>query len=263
MIFGENRFCFVAPMFNASKTLARMLHSLCGQSYQNWQLILIDDVSTDFDKSLQVVYQFLPLIDNRLTFIKNHTKKWEVANVLHGISLCKNEDIICRIDADDALCDLDALAIMNSVYNNTNCDVAWSQHRWGMSDRNISGPLGDSKKCYESPWVSSHLKTFRKKLINNVCFTNFLNQDGDLVKRCGDQAIYLPVIYKSERCAFVPRPLYSYTIDEQGGAVYQTEDAKFQKEEAEFIRSRGFVSTGTHWEDHTHRFKNQCETIIW
>jgi glycosyltransferase involved in cell wall biosynthesis len=42
----NNRFVFVAPMYNASDTLAQMLHSICGQSYKNWKLVLVDDVST-------------------------------------------------------------------------------------------------------------------------------------------------------------------------------------------------------------------------
>jgi hypothetical protein len=42
----NNRFVFVAPMYNASATLPRMLHSICGQSYENWKIILVDDVSS-------------------------------------------------------------------------------------------------------------------------------------------------------------------------------------------------------------------------
>jgi hypothetical protein len=160
---------------------------------------------------------------------------------------CDDNDIVCRIDADDALCDLDALMIMNSVYKQTNCDAAWSMHRWGFSDRCISDKLPEGVDVYEYPWVTSHLKTFRKKLINDVPYENFTNMNGDLVKRCGDQAIYLPVLHRAKTKVFVPRVLYRYTIDEQEGAVYQTDDAKFQKREAEFIRSRGYVSSGESW----------------
>ena len=51
---GDNRFVFVAPMYNAAPTLRRMLHSLCGQSYDNWRLELIDDVS-DHDHYVRCV----------------------------------------------------------------------------------------------------------------------------------------------------------------------------------------------------------------
>jgi len=45
----------------------------------------------------------------------------------------------------------------------------------------------------------------------------------------------------SKKRIYLPRVMYHYTIDEQNGAVYQTDDAKFQKSEADFIRARGYV----------------------
>jgi hypothetical protein len=72
--------------------------------------------------------------------------------------------------------------------------------------------------------------------------------NGELVRRAGDQALYLPILHNAKKWMYLPRVLYSYTIDEQGGAVYQTDDAKFQKAEADFIRARGYVSIGDTWE---------------
>jgi len=43
--------------------------------------------------------------------------------------------------------------------------------------------------------------------------------------------------------------MYHYTIDEQGGLVYQTDDAKFQKAEADFLRKRGYINYGKSWEE--------------
>jgi len=238
-----NKFVFIAPMFNASATLQRMLHSIYGQSYENWQLILIDDISDDnhrehCEKLLNLFESFAP---GKTTVIWNDKKMWEVANALKGISLCEDEDIICRIDADDWLVDLDALMIMNSAYVQTKCDVAWSAHRWSYSDRNISAPLPDDVDPYQYPWVTSHLKTFRKKLINDVNDINFRGEDGEYIKRAGDQAIYLPVLKKSQKRFFVPRVLYHYTIVDEP-QTYQTKDAIFQKDEAVFLRKRGYVS---------------------
>jgi len=250
---GEiNKFVFVAPMFNASKTLPRMLHSICGQSYGNWQLVLVDDVSTpsEFNAEIEVVKAFRNLVINpsHIRVFQRNKKGWETANVLFGIAKCSSNDIVCRIDADDALCDMDALAMLNSMYAQTGADAMWSMHRWGLSDRNISNGLPDAADPYTHPWVSSHLKTFRKRLIECVPYENFVNQNNELVRRCGDQAVYLPVLHNAGKRFFLKRVLYSYSIDEQGGAVYQTDDAKFQKSEAEFIRQRGYVAQGKPWE---------------
>lgn len=230
-----------------------MLHSVVGQSYENWRIILIDDVSEGSHKLQNLVtinsFQSLGLIDEKFSYISRTIKRWETYNVLSGIKQCDDGDIICRLDADDYLCDLDALALINEAYEKYKVEALWTAHRWNVSDRNISANMPVDVDPYKFPWVSSHLKTFRKQLINEVAYENFLNQNNELVKRCGDQAIYLPVLRNAGKArGYLPRVTYNYNIDEKGGAVYQTDDAKFQKAEADFLRQRGYVIKGTPWE---------------
>lgn len=243
---SKNKFVFVSPMYNASQTLPRMLHSLCCQSYENWKLILIDDVSNATEKqaSKQICDDFRTMLnrayDEKIVVVWNDEKKWEVANVLHGISLCNDDDIICRIDADDWLTDSDSLAIIDSVYLQTGCDILWTAHRWGFSDKNISAAMPSDANPYTYPWVSSHLKTFRKKLLNDVNDINYRGEDGNYIRRAGDQAIYLPALYNSKKRIFLPRVMYHYTINDVP-ETYQTSDAIFQRDEALFLRERGYV----------------------
>lgn len=242
----NNQFVFVTPMFNASNTLPNLLHSICGQSYENWKIILIDDVSSDEDKlnSSKICDEFRSILNaryqNKIINIWNSEKKWEVSNVLKGISLCDDNDIICRVDADDWLTEIDALSIINSAYQQTNCDILWTAHRWGFSDKNISGPMQQNVDPYKHQWVSSHLKTFRKSLLNNVKDENYRGEDGGYIRRAGDQAIYLPALYNSKKKIFLPRVMYHYTINDVP-ETYQTNDAIFQRDEAVFLRSRGYI----------------------
>ena len=171
----------------------------------------------------------------------NEEKKWEVRNIIESLEKCDNEDIICRLDGDDWLSELDAFAILNRRYNETGAEVIWTAHRWSFSDHNISFDLPKDADPYKHPWVSSHFKTFRKRLINNVSDENFRGSDGEYFKRIGDQAIYLPVLYEARgNWHFEPRVMYHYTIDIKR-ETFETEDAKFQKEEGEFLRQRGYL----------------------
>ena len=233
-------------MYNAASTLPTLLHSICGQSNDQWKLILIDDVSseTNIIAAKKIVSEFKSIncgkyADNIID-VWNTEKKWEVANVLHGISLCDDDDIICRIDADDWLTDLDALAYLAKAYSSRTYDAIWTAHRWGFSDKNISGPMSPGSDPYVHPWVSSHLKTFRKYLLNNVNDANFRNEDGNYVRRAGDQAITLPALHNAKNYVYVPRVMYHYTIDDVP-ETYQTPDAHFQRDEAIFLRQRGYV----------------------
>ena len=243
---SNNRFVFVAPMYEASNTIHRMLHSICGQSYEKWKIVLIDDVSSKYhkDKCGAIIEEFSQMLggsySEKLEVIWNEEKKWEVANVLHGISLCEDDDIICRVDADDWLTDLDCLAIINSAYNETGCEALWTAHRWSFSDKNISGPMSNDADPYSHRWVSSHLKTFKKYLLNEVNDKNFRGEDGKYIRRAGDQAIYLPALWNTKKRLFLPRVMYHYTIKDVP-ETYQTDDALFQRDEALFLRKRGYV----------------------
>lgn len=224
-----------------------LLHSICGQSNENWQLILIDDVSSDYHvrQSKSIISDFKSIncgrYADKIIDIWNTEKKWEVANVLHGISLCDDDnDIICRIDADDWLTDLDGLAYLARIYSSRQFDAIWTAHRWAFSDKNISGPMSPGSDPYQHPWVSSHLKTFRKYLLNNVNDENFRGEDGNYIRRAGDQAIMLPAIFNAKSYTYVPRVMYHYTIKDVP-ETYQTSDAIFQRDEALFLRQRGYV----------------------
>ena len=249
MMAGEkNRFVFVAPMYNASATVGQMLASVVGQSYKNWKIILIDDVSerSEVIKQGEVIDAWQNLIHERgsqfgkIQVTWNDEKKWEVANVLTGINMCKDDDIICRLDADDWLTELDALAYLNALYEATGADALWTAHRWGFTDKNISGPMPPGSDPYKHPWVSSHLKTFRKYLLDGVNDENYRGEDGQYIRRAGDQAIFLPALHNAVKWGFVPRCFYHYTIKDVP-ETYQTPDARFQRDEALFLRARGYV----------------------
>jgi glycosyltransferase involved in cell wall biosynthesis len=253
----SNRFVFIVPMYNASETLEQMLLSVVGQSYKKWKIVLIDDMSDQvhLDKCKEIVQRYKTLINDdvgmnsKIALEINHSKQWEVSNVLFGmLQYCKDDDIVCRLDGDDWLTDLDTLAILDKRYDEKKVDVIWTAHRWSFSDMNISNRLPTCEDPYTYPWVSSHFKTFKYKLLKNVPIENFYGPTGEFIKRTGDQAIYLPALLNSKgNWHFEPRVTYHYTID-LDHSTFQTEDAKFQKEEGEFIRRRGYVAVGKPWE---------------
>lgn len=235
-----NRFVFIVPVFNAKSTIKQTLLSVAAQSYENWRMIIRDDMSTDGTPDLiwEIVHTLS--IKDRVSLTVNTEKMWEVRNVLEALQECEEDDIICRLDGDDWLCDVDALAIINYRYETLNVDALWTAHRWNYSNVNISGPLPLGADPYKHPWVSSHLKTFRKHLLTGVDDLNFRGPDGEYFRRIGDQAIYLPALYRSKKWHYEPIVAYHYTIDMRP-ETFQSDDAKFQRNEALFLRSRGFI----------------------
>lgn len=240
-----NRYIFIAPTFNAVETCKQAILSLAVQSYDNWRLIVIDDMSTDkTELEIRNTFSFLGIYE-KLTYIKNDKKMWEVANVLQGLKLCNDDDIICRMDLDDYLIDANALEIIDMQYqNNPNLDVVWSSHRWfepgKLTNMNISKDLPRGSDPYVHPWVSSHFKTFRKSVLRSVKDENYRGPNSEYFKRIGDQVFMLPALKNAREWLHIPMPFYAYrcVLSPQ---TFQTDDAKFQQQEAIFLRSRGYI----------------------
>jgi glycosyltransferase involved in cell wall biosynthesis len=237
----NNRFVFLMPAYNAEKTIAQSLMSVIAQSYSNWKIIIKDDMSTD--STTQIIENFTKVfgLQEKIDLHVNNEKKWEVKNVSEMIQLCDPTDIICRLDGDDWLTDLDILYILNQRYNQTQSRAIWTAHRWSFTDSNISGPLPKDANPYEHHWVSSHLKTCKADLVQGINEENYKNKNGEYFKRIGDQAMYLPALWNAKgNWHFEPRVAYHYTIKMEP-ETFSSDDAKFQKSEAEYLRSRGFI----------------------
>ena len=230
------------PAYNAAETIQYSINTVMMQNYPDWGIVVIDDMSTDgTPDAVQEMIDSYNMPEDRLKLIVNTEKKWEIANVLEGMKYADDNDIICRLDGDDWLCDTDALAILNYRYEAEGYDAIWTAHRWSFTHANMSTDLPNDANPYEHEWVSSHLKTFKKNLLSGVKDENFRNSEGEYFKKIGDQVIYLPALYQAAgNWHFEPIVAYHYNI-ELNEDTFHTEDAKFQKDEALELRERGFV----------------------
>ena len=239
-----NRFTIVMPVRNAEDEVARSLYSIWSQTHPNWKIIIIDDASTD--ATLSEIERFqskFRLPEDKLKIISNQDQKFALPNIIRGIEEADESDIICHIDGDDWLCDMDALSLINIRYETSpGIQALWTSHRWGFSHYNISGPLPRDADPYTHPWVSSHMKTFRASAFRDIPDSNFRDKNNEYFQRVADQALYLPILYKSGGNWFHEAiTAYHYSIQVQKD-TFHNNDAKFQKQEADFLRIRGFLS---------------------
>lgn len=107
----------IVPIYNAEKYLDSCIQSVLRQTYTNWELILIDDGSTDKSGRIAEEYGFA---DERITVF--HQKNL-------GVSLARNQGIdeatgnyVVFLDADDELIE-DCLAKTVNIAEETNADV--------------------------------------------------------------------------------------------------------------------------------------------
>lgn len=87
------------PFYNAEKYLAFAIQSVIAQSYENWELILVDDGSSD--NSLEVAQEFA-LKDTRIKVICDG-KNRKLPYRLNQLITESKGDFIARMDADDIM----------------------------------------------------------------------------------------------------------------------------------------------------------------
>lgn len=110
----------IVPVFNSEKYISRCIESIIKQTYTDWELILIDDGSTDCSYSLCVEYL---KIDARISVYKQENHGASKARQ-HGWSMAKGE-WITFVDSDDTL-PYDALKLLVSATDSsTDIIVGW------------------------------------------------------------------------------------------------------------------------------------------
>lgn len=87
------------PFYNAEKYLKFAIQSVIAQSYQNWELILIDDGSSD--SSLKIAQEFTQR-DGRIRVIYDGQNK-KLPSRLNQLIQESKGDFIARMDADDIM----------------------------------------------------------------------------------------------------------------------------------------------------------------
>jgi glycosyltransferase involved in cell wall biosynthesis len=94
----------ILPTFNGSKYIREAIDSVLTQTFQDWELIVLDDGSTD--NTCKIVNHYLT--DKRMRFLKNERNLGQNKTLNLGLKLAKGE-YIARIDDDDEWIDKDKL----------------------------------------------------------------------------------------------------------------------------------------------------------
>ncbi len=108
----------IIPVYNSEKWIERCIESLVTQTYENIELIFVDDGSTD--KSVEIIKHYQKSFNYiRLTSI-NHSGQSVARN--QGISIA-NGQYVCFVDSDDYITK-DYCELLVTAIENTNADIA-------------------------------------------------------------------------------------------------------------------------------------------
>ena len=113
----------ITPLYNSEVFIAETINSVIGQTYNNWELLLIDDGSKD--KTIKIIESYIKQYPN-ISLIKNKTNLGAAISRNKGIEAAKGE-YIAFLDADD-LWKPTKLEKQISFMIDENCDVCFSSY---------------------------------------------------------------------------------------------------------------------------------------
>ena len=205
---------FVIPAYKAGEKIIRCLDSVIKQKQGNWKAIVAIDGGDD-----DTARYAIPLAEShkeRIKVIVRTERQYALKNVVNAIKNIPSDAIVALLDGDDALTRDDVLEIILRPYEDPEVGAVWSQYQEYQNGKpfnhgnRTSGAMDDTKSPYRQPWSVSPLRTFRKSIFENIDERNFLDADGEYLKRAYDQAIMLPVVHLSRKTKFIPVTMYAY-----------------------------------------------------
>jgi teichuronic acid biosynthesis glycosyltransferase TuaG len=90
----------IMPIYNTEKYVGEAIDSVLNQTYLNWELLLIDDCSTDLSREIAFKKS---ANDDRIFFFENHVNSGSGYTRNVGIDHSKG-DFIAFLDSDDVWC---------------------------------------------------------------------------------------------------------------------------------------------------------------
>lgn len=87
----------ITPTYNSERFIEETITSILNQTYTNWELILIDDASTD--KTVKIINQFVKS-NPQIYLLQNSKNRGAAISRNKGIEAAKG-DFIAFLDADD------------------------------------------------------------------------------------------------------------------------------------------------------------------
>lgn len=208
----SNSISVLMANYNHEKYIKGAIESMINQSNDNWELIIVDDGSTD--NSLEKIKPFLK--DKRIKLIK-HDKNLGYGGSLKTAAEYASKDILGILDPDDKLHKNAIEAIADSYNKNPNCGFIYSK-MW-ICDANLKNCIIDNNiKSIIPPQTNlfysriSHFKTFLKSAYNKT--------PGFDPKQ--KKSVDKDIIYKLEEVTefkFINIPLYYYR--QYGGGISQ------------------------------------------
>jgi len=183
----QNKFKIIIPSYNNESWVEPNLASIINQTYTNYDILYINDASTDntLEKVNGIVKDYELSNFKIITNPKNKKRGFNISpfNIHIKDYMDNDEDIIVFIDGDDWLSDNDVLDNLNNFYNQNDSWMTYGG-MYCYPSGNIANPQNTeysnevhNKNLYRKDlWRASHLRTFKWHLYKKMDKKDLIHQ---------------------------------------------------------------------------------------
>lgn len=223
----------IVPVYNAEEYIVACIESIQKQTYQNIEILLVNDGSKDLS----------PAICDRYQQKDNRIKVFHRSN--HGVSSTRNfgienasGDYIQFVDADDTL-EPETIEENLKYAKETNADLVFFSFRYHILDENLikdnaftQNFAGNAEEFFEKYFIT----LIDRELINppwNKFISRNLIQNGNIrfnenFSICEDMAFSTELLNASKRIAFNHKMYYNYNLKSTGSLVFRFHENYFE-----------------------------------
>ena len=210
----------ITPNYNCEKFIGQTIDSVIAQNYDNWEMIIIDDCSTD--KSIDIIEMYVKK-EKRIKLIKLDTNS--------GVSKARNigfqsanGDYIAFLDSDDYW---DKNKLQEQINFMQNGDIVLSYTSYMKIDEKgkkigkVKVPESvDYKKMLKSNFIACSSSMIKKEAIADLTFPP--------LKLRQDHAFWLSILKRGHIAYGLNKPLLFYRVRQNSASSNKLIAAKYQ-----------------------------------
>lgn len=221
-------FSVIVPVYNVAAYLPRCLDSLLAQTFEDYEVIVVNDGSTDESPAILREYE------------KKDPRIHGISQANGGLSAARNTGILaaqgqyfCFVDSDDFV-EKDLLAAGHQCLSQTNADfISFDYYQYHVQDGSreiISSGLAEGQvyTLAQHPEIIVRLKNAAW----NKFYARSLFQANDIWYPPGSYYEDLGTTYRllarAERICFLHQPYYNYLVDRPGNITLQFNQRTYQ-----------------------------------
>ncbi len=204
------------PSYNTGRFIAESIQSVLAQTYTNWELIIVDDASTDNTDEVVAAYchsrEDGDLLSSKIHYLKNEKNSGAAVSRNRALAQAKGK-WIAFLDSDDLWAPEKLEKQLKFMAENS---YAFSYTRYEEIDENgnligtlVGGPKRITKTgMFNYCWPGCLTVMYNREIVGDIQIAD--------IRKNNDYAIWLKVCRKAD-CNLLPEMLASYR--KRGGSI--------------------------------------------